>query len=86
MYALFDDNGRFQICMYTGCFEGIGKVLTTSPFLSITKERVRWTGTNAWETDIFIVLERKELIGMFKADTFVQPITCKISDTRRVSG
>ena len=78
VFAQFDDSGKFLICMYSGCFEGKGRVLTTSPFLSIMKERVSWTGTNARETDVFIVLERNELIGMFKADTFVQPIVCEV--------
>ena len=78
VFAQFDESGNFQICMYTGCFEGQGKVLTTKPFLSITKEGVSWTGTDGEDTDVFIVLERKENIGMFKAASFVQPIICTI--------
>ena len=74
--AQFDDQGHFRICMYSRCYEGKGRVLTTSPFLSITQERVTWNGANPDETDIFIVLERKELVGMFKAASFVQPIVC----------
>jgi len=80
VFALFDEEGNFQICMYTGCYEGKGQVLTTAPFFSIMKEDVEWTGTNSDNTDVFIVLHRKELFGMFKADTFVQPIVCKVAE------
>ena len=76
--AQFDEEGNFLICMYSGCYEGKGKVLTTTPFLSIMQEDVEWTGTNPNKTDVFIVLERNELFGMFKADTFVQPIVCRV--------
>lgn len=76
--AHFDDEGNFQICMYSGCYEGKGKVLTTTPFLSIVQDGVEWTGTSPDKTDIFIVLERNELFGMFKASTFVQPMICNV--------
>lgn len=53
-------------------------MLTTAPFLSIMQDDVDWTGTNLNKADVFIVLERKELFGMFKADTFVQPVICSV--------
>ena len=76
--ALFNEDGYFRICIYTGCYDGKGQVLTTAPFLSIMQEDVEWKGSNPNKTDVFIVLERKELLGMFKADSFVQPIICKV--------
>lgn len=78
VFAQFDDEGNFRLCMYSGCYEGKGRVLTTDPFLSIVQEQVKWTGTNPDYTDIFIVLQRNELIGMFKAISFVQPILCEV--------
>lgn len=78
VFAQFDEEGNFRICMYSGCYEGKGLVLTTAPFFSIMQEDAEWTGTNPDETDVFIVLERKELFGMFKASSFVQPIVCNV--------
>ena len=76
VFARFDTEGNFRVCMYTGCYEGKGVVHTTEPYLSISKNRVNWTGTQGESTNVFIFLDRKENIGAFKAISFVQPIIC----------
>lgn len=78
VFAEFDDSGSFRICMYSGCYQGKGTVLTSEPFLSIVKEEARWTGTSSPSADVFIVLDLQTNIGMFKASSFVQPIRCKL--------
>ncbi|TQV70670.1 hypothetical protein FKG94_20270 [Exilibacterium tricleocarpae] len=74
--AEFDATGKFSLCMYSGCYEGEGTVHTTEPFLSISKIKAKWTGTGEHDTNVFIVLDREEKLGMFKAASFIQPIIC----------
>ncbi|MDF0532837.1 hypothetical protein PY479_00935 [Shewanella sp. A32] len=73
----FDSAGNFDICIYSGCYQGQGAVLSTSPFLSITEADAEWVGVTPRRTNVFIVLDIKENIGMFKADVFAQPMTCQ---------
>ena len=79
VFAHFDATGMFSLCMYTGCYEGLGKVNTESTFLTISKFNTRWSGTGDHPTDVFIFLDRADGLGMFKAATFVQPIICKLT-------
>lgn len=77
LFATFDSNGEFMLCMYTGCYEGQGTVHTEDPFLSISKADAEWAGTGTETTHVFIVVENDTGVAMFKAGPFVQPMLCE---------
>jgi site-specific DNA-adenine methylase len=74
----FDDSGAYQICAYSGCWEGEGEVNKNGHFLVIFGKNAKWSSpTSAQSTSVLIGLNTKSNFASVQAGDFVQPIVCK---------
>ena len=79
MHLSFKANGEFMVCAYTGCWEGIGQVIETRPFLIIWKEQADWytqnrLGTNA--QNVLIAFDRSDKVASLKVGGWAHPMNC----------
>lgn len=75
----FDSRGNFSLCAYSGCWKGRGKVVSVSPFLVITMERVDWSDLNQrveGREDVLIALSPRDKVVMVKAGSISMPMRC----------
>jgi hypothetical protein len=75
----FNARGDFTLCAYTGCWQGRGKVLSTSPFLVITKKSVDWSDPNRrveGREDVLIAFSPRDGVVMVKAGSIAMPMRC----------
>jgi len=73
-----NNSGSMSVCAYTGCWEGIGKVLKSENFTIITAHHLKFsTAQDSEGIDIVIVIDRHDNIGIIKAGAFAQPLICK---------
>jgi hypothetical protein len=73
----FDDTGYVEVCAYSGCWRGKGKVIARAPFLTLVGEDVPWSMPAPNDSvNIVISLNAKERVGTLQAGGFVQPFSC----------
>jgi hypothetical protein len=80
IFLQFDTRGKFLLCAYTGCWEGKGKVVSSSPFLVITKKQVDWSDPNQREEgreDVLIAFSPSDKVAMVKAGSIAMPMRCE---------
>ena len=81
----FDSHGTFSLCAYSGCWEGKGKVVSASPFLVISAEKVDWSDPNRrveGREDILIAFSPSDQIAMGKKPV-VSRCPCAVHEARR---
>ena len=81
IYLSFDSRGDFLLCAYSGCWEGKGKVVSSSPFLVITKKQVDWSDPNQrveGREDVLIAFSPSDKVVMVKAGSIAMPMRCSI--------
>lgn len=79
IYLSFDSHGNFMLCAYTGCWEGKGTVVSSSPFLVITKKQVDWSDPNQrveGREDVLIAFSPSDKVVMIKAGSISMPMRC----------
>ncbi|MFZ2162837.1 MAG: hypothetical protein WAW02_11525 [Sideroxyarcus sp.] len=75
----FDTRGTFSICVYSGCWNGKGHVVTNGPLLVIQKNRADWSVPNLkaeMREDVSIVFSTKDHIALVKTGTLILPMHC----------
>ena len=78
----FDSHGTFSLCAYSGCWEGKGRVVSASPFLVISAEKVSWSDPNRrveGREDVLIAFSPRDRIAMVKAGSLSLPMRCSQS-------
>jgi hypothetical protein len=79
IFLQFDPRGKFLLCAYSGCWEGKGKVVSSSPFLVITKKQVDWSDPNQrveGREDVLIAFSPSDRVVMVKAGSISMPMRC----------
>jgi hypothetical protein len=79
MNIRFDTHGNFSVCAYTGCWDGKGRVITSSSLVVIQKERASWSVPNTtadMRENISIMFSTADRIALIKAGMFVLPMHC----------
>ncbi len=74
----FDERGSLNICAYSGCWEGRGKVLQSENHLLISGHELRWSGTTPVKGSFMIAFDKKNNIAVINGETFAMPIVCMI--------
>jgi hypothetical protein len=75
----FDSHGKFSLCAYSGCWEGIGKVASTAPFLVITVAKAAWSSPHHRaedREDVLIAFSPSDHIVLIKVESFAMPMRC----------
>ncbi len=79
IYLSFESDGNFLLCAYSGCWEGKGKVVSSSPFLVITKKQIDWSDPNQrveGREDVLIAFSPSDKVVMVKAGPIAMPMRC----------
>ena len=79
-YAItIDADGQIVACAYTGCWEGVAKVMNNHSVMTMTVEQARWktTGETTQSDDLVLVLDQSDQIGFVKVADFAQPLRCQ---------
>lgn len=77
----FLENGEFGVCAYSGCWEGIGKVVINDPFLVISSSAAEWSSEDAIGSEaVAIIYDRRDDIALLKVASFAMPLVCNRVD------
>jgi hypothetical protein len=77
MSVSFDTSGDLNVCAYSGCWQGQADVHTAGQFITLTGMNLPFS-TSDQEQHIAITLDRSDNVAILKADSFAQPLFCKI--------
>ena len=79
MDVSFSSTGEFSVCAYSGCWEGMGQMLSTAPYLVIWKPQAHWSNpgeSNENREDVIFALSLSDQIAVLKVGGFAQPLHC----------
>ncbi len=85
MSVSFDDSGSMNVCAYSGCWEGTGKVFSIADFLTVAGQNLKFsTSPNDAKMgqNISITIDRKDNVATLKAGSFAQPLICEKKTTK----
>lgn len=69
--------GYLEVCAYSGCWKGEGKVVSLAPFLVVIGENISWADPAGSEpVDILLSLELATSVAIVQAGPFHQPLLC----------
>jgi len=71
------DAGDMDICAYSGCWLGRGKVMRSGKHILVSGQGLVWTGTDPDKADFIVALDRSDKVGFIKGAGFAMPIHCK---------
>lgn len=77
MDVSFDQTGMINVCAYTGCWQGTGKVNDDGDFLTLTGNGLKFSTSDDMAESIVISLDRRDDIAVIKAGSFAQPLLCE---------
>lgn len=79
MDITIDADGQIVACAYTGCWEGVAKVINNHSVMTMTVEQARWktTGETTQSDDLVLVLDQSDQIGFVKVAGLAQPLRCQ---------
>jgi len=79
MSVSFSDNGKMNVCAYSGCWEGTGKVFEDGNFMMLSGQSLKFSTSNSVmaRENIAITFDRSDNIGMLKFADFAHPLICK---------
>ncbi len=72
----FNDHGSINICAYSGCWEGKGKVLKSENHLLLSGHKLAWSGTTNDSGDFMIALDSSSGIAVIDGVGFAMPLIC----------
>ncbi|HLU61808.1 MAG TPA: hypothetical protein VKZ99_05595 [Gammaproteobacteria bacterium] len=81
MDVLVSREGYVFFCMYSGCWEGQGKVLQTGRHLSVHAEALEWTPdvNESGETaEGAILVDTQDLHALLSINGYAQPLACRV--------
>lgn len=81
-----DEDGEMQVCAYTGCWSGKGKVSINGVFTIFYGKGFRFSTSPDRDDlveDLMVVVDRRDNVGFLKNSIFTQPLICtKYSSTK----
>lgn len=72
----FDEHGSLDICAFSGCWKGKGKVLQSENHLLISGHKLKWIGTVPAKGAFMIAFDKKNNIAVINGETFAMPVVC----------
>ena len=85
MAVSFSESGRFSVCAYSGCWSGLGTVVSLSPFLVITSEKAEWSfppDRTANAKDVLIAFDPSDKVALVKVSGWAIPFRCETNPAR----
>lgn len=79
MSVSFSDTGKMNVCAYSGCWEGTGKVFEDGNFMMLSGQSLKFSTSNSVmaRENIAITFDKTDNIGMLKVADFAHPLICK---------
>ncbi len=75
--AHFDDNGSMSIGMYSGVWEGKGKILREKNYMVVVGSDLVFSTSVDWKETILIALDTKDKVAVFKGLGYAMPMRCE---------
>jgi hypothetical protein len=69
--------GVMNICAYSDCWIGHGKVFTSGQHILVSGHNLKWTGGAADDTDFIIAIDSSDKVGFIKGIGFAMPTICE---------
>ncbi len=80
MDVYFDDDGNMSIGVYTGVWEGVGKVLKPDNYIIVIGKKLRFSSSTSdsddMNADFLIVIDTQDKVALFKGAGYAMPMTC----------
>lgn len=80
MSVAFDDRGFMAICAYSGCWEGMGRIMRSGDHALLSGHGLRWSGTDRGTGDFMIALDRNTRVAVINGSGFAMPLLCEPGD------
>ena len=82
MDVVFNSDGGFSVCAYSGCWDGAGAVATVGPFVTIMQTDVPWSDPARADgaEDVLIGFDADDRVALVKVGAFAVPLNCKAAD------
>lgn len=77
--AYFDDTGKMSVGMYSGVWEGKGTVINERDFVIVVGNDLVFSTSPDSKSDIFIALDTRDKVAVFKDASYAMPMRCKKS-------
>jgi len=80
MSVSFTDKGKMEVCYYTGCWEGVGKVFSNKNHMIISGYALKLssgTGGMALGAEFLIALDTKDNVSLIKINGYAMPMPCE---------
>lgn len=69
-------SGPLSICAYSGCWVGIGRVVTSGKHILVSGTRLKWTGTDPSTAAFIVAVDVEDKVGFVKGEGFAMPTSC----------
>lgn len=73
-------DGSMDICAYSGCWIGKGKMVRSGKHIMVSGHKLNWTGTNPGSADFIVAIDQSDNVGFIKGEGFAMPIICSKID------
>lgn len=77
MQVAFDERGAMNICAYSGCWEGKGKVFKSGNHLLLSGHKLGWSSAAHEGGDFMIALDKSHSVAVINGEGFAMPLICK---------
>lgn len=74
------DDGFMNICAYSGCWEGKGKIFKSGNHVLISGQKLSWSGTAHGRGDFMIAFDRNNGIAVINGEGFAMPLLCQAQE------
>ncbi len=73
----FDDKGNMSIGMYTGVWEGKGKVIKEKDYMVVIGNDLVFSTSTDRKEDILIAFDTEDKVAVIKGVGYAMPMTCE---------
>jgi hypothetical protein len=70
------DKGKMEICAYSGCWKGKGKVLSSGKHMLVSGQKLKWQTEIQSKADFMLAIDLTDKVGFIKGEGFAMPIRC----------
>lgn len=74
-----ESTGTMAVCAYSGCWEGLGKVIHSEEFLVLIGVDLKFSTAQEADRgqDLVVVIDRADQVATLKAGEFAHPLLCE---------
>lgn len=79
MSVHFDDKGRMSICAYSGCWEGVGKVISSGNYTVVTGHDLKFSTSKesgGANESFLIAFDSDDNVSIIKGHGYAMPMNC----------